>query len=267
VDLAQSLPPAEAARVKHSAGARVAMRPGLSVEYLLARVDHGPLADVRLRQAIALALDRQQLVDELLLGFGLPVPHIVPPIAVGYAPDLRAPARDLAGARRLLAEAGHPDGIDIDLEYRAGRRLEPIRRQLAEAGIRVTLVPRSWETLNQRAAQGVIPLHYAVLVTENADASDVLDTMAHSFEPGRGWGTSNVSGYANPELDGLIEASGLAAKPLERRETLQRCLRIVTADGPFIPLYVPHELYGVREVLLFEPRLDGNVFAVEMRRR
>ncbi len=266
IDLAQALPPAEAARLRGVPGVRVAMREGLSVEYLQPRVDRTPFADLRVRQAISLALDRRRLVDELLLGYGRPAGQIVPPTAVGYDPRLPPPERDLPRARRLLAEAGFPHGIDVDLEYRRGRRLEPVQRQLAAAGIRVRLVPRSWEELNARAEEGSSSFQYAVLVSESADASDVLDGMAHTSEPARGWGTGNVSGYANPELDALIEASGLVAKPRQRLETLQRCLRLLDRDLPFIPLFVPHEIYGVRSDLVFEPRLDGNVLAQEMRR-
>jgi len=267
VDVAQSLPPAEVARVRGATGVRVAMREGLSVEYLQARVDRVPFTDVRVRQAVSLALDRQQLVDHVLLGFGRPTVQIVPPIAVGYSPELTPPRRDVAAARRLLAEAGYRNGIDVDLHYRAGRPLEPIRQQLAEAGIRARLVPLTFDELSDQMEAGAAPFRYAVLVTETADASDVLDSMAHSPEPARGWGLSNFSGYANPELDGWIEQSGLVGAPRDRRDTLQRCLRVLTRDLPFIPLFVPHEIYGVSDDLAFEPRLDGNLLAQEMRRR
>ena len=71
----------------------------------------------------------------------------------------------------------------------------------------------------------------------------------------------------NRHIGSLAEASGEAMRPLERRENLQRCLRILSRDLPFIPLLVPHEIYGVRADLEWQPRLDGNVLAQEMRRR
>src|SRR5581483_10091572 len=185
----------------------------------------------------------------------------------GYAPELQPPARDVAAARKVLAEAGFPDGIDVDLYYRQGRKLELVRQQLAEAGIRAHLRPVSWEELSDRIESGTAPFRYAVLVTDTADASDVLDGMVHTPEPARGWGTGNFSGYSNRELDGWIEESGVVAKPRDRRDMLQRCLRVVTRDLPFVPLFVPHELYGVSDDLVFEPRLDAALLAQEMRRR
>src|SRR4029079_2296867 len=149
----------------------------------------------------------------------------------------------------------------------AGRPLEPIRQQLAEAGIRARLVPLTFDELSEQMEAGAAPFRYAVLVTETADASDVLDSMAHSPEPARGWGLSTFSGYANPELEGWSEQSGVVGSPRDRRDTLQRCLRTLTRDLPFIPLFVPHEIYGVSDDLTFEPRLDGNLLAQEMRRR
>jgi peptide/nickel transport system substrate-binding protein len=264
VELAQALPAAEAAKLEGAAGVRVALREGLAVEYLAARVDRPPLDDPRVRQALSLAVDRQALVDDLLRGYGRPTAQIVPSMAVGYDPALPGAARDVAAARRLLAEAGWPEGVDVELEYRAGRNLEPLRRQAAEAGIRIQLVPRSWDELYERVEAGEATLHYAAVVTETADAADVLDSMAHSRQPDRGWGADNLSGYASRELDALIEQSSLAIEPLERRQILQRCLGILARDLTFIPLLVPHEVYGVRQDLVWEPRLDGNVLAQEM---
>ena len=267
VDVAQALRPEDASSLAGAEGVRVAMREGLAVEFLALRIDRPPLADARVRQALSLAIDRQALVDQLLDGHGRPTLQIVPPTAVGFDPDLAAPRRDPAAARRLLAEAGFAGGIDLDFEYRAGRDVEPLRRQLAEAGIRMHPVGRSWDELIARVDAGKVAAYYAAVVTETADASDVLDSLAHSRQPDRGWGADNSSGYANAELDALIEASGEAMRPLERRENLQRCLRILSRDLPFIPLLVPHEIYGVRADLEWQPRLDGNVLAQEMRRR
>ncbi|HVS02478.1 MAG TPA: ABC transporter substrate-binding protein [Thermoanaerobaculia bacterium] len=264
IDLAQALPPAEVARVEGSGVATVALREGLSVEYLETRSDRPPFDDDRVRRALSLALDREALVRELLHGQGVPAGQLVPPMAVGFAPDLAAPAADPDAARRLLHAAGYPDGLDVELEHRAGRPVEPIARQLEAAGIRVRPVGREWQALYERLIAGETSLAYVGLVVESADASDVLDSMGHSPDPRRGYGDGNYGGYRNPELDELIERSGSEPKPLERRILLQECMRLWTRDAPYIPLYVPHELYGVRRGLSWRPRLDGNLLAAEM---
>ncbi len=265
-DLIAELPSADAERVAAAPGCEVRSAGGLAVAYLQPRLDLHPFTDLRVRRAISLALDRNALVKAMLGGHGAPAGQLVGPKVFGYAPDLQPPRRDLAAARRLLAESGHAAGIDVPIEYRAGQDIEPLRAQLAEAGIRVRPQPRQWNVLYPRLLRGDVGFYYGTWQCSSGDASDLFDNKIHTRDPVRGYGDSNSNRYSNPALDRLIESSGATLNMNQRGRILESAMRMLDADLPLIPLVIPYNLYGVRRGLEWEPRLDFRFHAADVRR-
>jgi len=267
LDVVQEPGPENVERLRATAGCRVLEQESLTVLYLQLKTGRPPLGDLRVRRAIDLALDRSALVRATLRGEGRPVGQMVGRSVFGYAPDIAPPARDLAASRSLLAEAGYPGGIDLDLEFRSGRRAGEIRRQLAEAGIRLRLVERSWSDLYPRLLAHQVDLYLGGILAPSADASDLFDAMVHSRDATLGYGDANFSDYHNSALDALIEESGSTLDMLTRRAQLERSMHLLMQDLVLIPLYVPLNLFGARDDLVWQPRRDGYLLAHEMRRR
>lgn len=266
VDLIEDLPASSAPRLQAAPCCRVASLDSLLVEYLVTRPDRPPFDDPRVRRAVDLALDRRRLVDQVLGGFGAPLGQIVGRNVFGHDPEMLPTERDLDAARTLLVEAGYPDGLDVELELRAGRAHETLVAQLAEAGIRVTVRARPWAEVYARLEAGEVGFYLGGVIAVSADASDIFDSMVHTRDPEHGYGQNNFFGYANPELDALVQSSGVALDMLERRAELRRGLRLLAADRVYLPLYTAHEIYGVRRDLEWEPRGDGFLGVSEMRR-
>jgi len=218
------------------------------------------------RRAVSLALDRQRLVAVLAAGYGTPAGQLVSRNVFGFDPELRAPERDLAAARRLLAAAGYANGFDVELEHRSDLKPEEIARQLGEAGIRVQLRPRHWHELVQRLQQGTARFAYLSLVSDSGEATDVLESTLHSRDPANGLGESNVSPYSNPRLDRLIDEAARTPELDDRRVLLGSCLGMLSEDLPLIPLYERHLIWGVRDGVIWQPRADGRVLAWDLRR-
>jgi len=265
-DLVAELPSQEADRVAAAPGCEVRATGGLAVSYLQPRLDAPPFSDVRVRRAVSLAVDREALVGAMLRGRGAPAGQMVGPKVFGYVPEIRPPRRDLAAARRLLAAAGYPGGLDAVVEYRAGQDLAPLGAQLALAGIRLRLLARPWSELYPRLLAGKVAFYYGTWQCSSGDASDLFDNKVHTRDPARGYGDSNSNGYSNPALDRLIEASGATLDMGERRRILASAMRLLDADLPLIPLAIPYNLYGVRRGLAWAPRLDSRIYAADMRR-
>ena len=265
LDLALGVSPAEAARVRTGACCRVAAEPGVVVEMLRFRVDRPPFSDRRVRRALHLSLDRSVLVERTLRGWGTPAGQLASPGTVGFAPLLRTPARDVAEARRLLAQAGHPRGLSLTLEYREGRHGDEVRRQLAAAGIALTLQPRPWGEVLGRVRSGKTELYYGAFVADTGDAGDILDSAVHT--PDReGLGVDNHSGYSSPEVDRLLYEARNALTLPDRQQALQRAMERVMADLPMVPLVVPYDIYVLRRGIAWAPRLDGRVLAADLAR-
>jgi peptide/nickel transport system substrate-binding protein len=262
VDLAQDVPPGDVERIqKH--GERVASRPSTVVEYLHFRAGDPRFTDIRVRKAVNLALDRKKLVAVSTGGLGRPATQLVGPGIFGYDPSIPATERDLPEARRLLAEAGHPDGLEVTLETRAGRDPTEIARQLEEAGFKVKLEVRPWPELYGRLSRGEVPFYYGGVAAVTADASDVFDSHVHTRAGG--YGNTNYARYSSPEVDRLIEESGTAMQPDVRRGLLQHCMRRLAEDLVFLPLVIREDLYGIRPGVAWEPRPDRMLLGREMK--
>ncbi len=267
IDILNVVDPEQLPAVRAS-GCRIVSRPGLTTYFLMPGLDQAPFSDLRLRQAASLALDRPALVRRTLAGFGSPANQLVSRPVIGFDPSLPPLTRDLERARTLVAEAGYPGGLDVDLEHRVGLRVAQIAEQLAEAGIRASPRPQPWDRMVSRLGARKVPLYFgACTCNSGADASEVFDSMLHSRHPGGGFGDSNDNGYSSPQLDQVIEEAGRSFSLVERRQLLQRCARLAFEDLPIIPVYFADDLFGVRPGIEWEPRLDGRVLAFEVRRQ
>lgn len=270
IDVAQEPGPENATRLEGAPGLKLIEGEGLLVIYLLLRADRAPLADPRVREAIDLAIDRGELVRRLGAGFGAPAGQLVSRNAFGYSADLAPAARDLARARALLAEAGHGGGFDLEIQLRDDRQpiAAALAAQLADAGIRVKLTAEPWSQLFPALRErGPRQAYLGGVLTASADASDVFDGMVHSRDAERGYGDNNYAGYRNPQLDSLIEESSSTLDMLSRRKLLEQCSVRLARDRVYLPLFAPYILYGARQEIDWQPRLDGWILASEVSRR
>ncbi|HJS57543.1 MAG TPA: ABC transporter substrate-binding protein [Vicinamibacteria bacterium] len=264
-DLLLEVEPGQVEAIR-AAGLRVVSSPGPAVDVLGMRTDAPPFRDVRVRRAVSLALDRQALVDRVLLGHGAPAGQLVSRNVFGFDPALAPPARDLTAARRLLAEAGYASGLDVDLETRREREIDELARQLEEAGVRVKPQYHHWHELIDRMARGRVRFAFLSVVSDSGEAGDLFDSTIHTRDTVTGFGDSNESGYSNPALDALIESTGRTARLEERRRILQECMRVTMGDLPLVPVFERNLIWGVGRGIAFEPRADGRVLLRDIRR-
>ena len=228
-----------------------------------------PFRDRRVREAIHVGLDRARLVERLPAP-ALPAWQLVPPFIFGYAPRLPRPVADPARARALLAEAGFPSGFSTTVHARQllADAFEPLRRGLAEIGIRADVRGLSEAEFfaESRDAPG-----FAVALSRfgcpTGDAANFLDVGLHSRSPDPRWGRDNRGGYADPEVDQLVEQAAITLQPGMRRPLLERVMEIAMRDLPWIPLYVDEDVYVFRDDLEWQPRVDNYVIVSEIRRR
>jgi len=266
-DLVTEVGPRSHARAAANPAVRLVTRETLAVDYLQLRADRPPFDDHRVRRAVDLALDRDGLAREMTGGLGAAAGQMVGPNVFGYLPDLLPPARNLGEARSLLAAAGHADGLDVELTYRAGRQVEPLLRQLAEAGIRARPRPIPWQSLYPALQSDVVTFYFGGFACISGDASDLFDSKVHSRNLATGYGSGWSGGLSSPLLDSLIEIAGAASDMGERRRMLAKSMDVLMSESTLLPLYVFHTEYGVRRSLDWRPRLDGYLRLSEMRLR
>lgn len=210
-----------------------------------------PLGDERVRRALALAIDRAALVGKLLHGSQQPASTVTPPGLDGYVPPAGIPT-DFAAARRLLAEAGFPEGKglpQLELLFNTSEN----HRMLAEAvqemwrkelGVEVRLVNQEFKVLLTERRGG----HYQILLSDwvgdYLDATTFLDLW-------RSDSGNNHTGWASPDYDALLFAAARTANSTERAVQLQKAEALMLAAAPIAPLYFN------THVFLLQPSVKG----------
>jgi peptide/nickel transport system substrate-binding protein len=236
-----------------------------------------PLRDARVRQAISVAIDRALIAARVTRGDSVPAGQMVPQGFFGFAPDLTAPRADAAQVRRLLAEAGYPDGFRLTLHCPNDRYLndaktcEAVGQMLSRAGIRTEVRTLPYSVYITRATsggEGGKPEFSAFLLGIGAVSGDSLEPLvavAHAQDKAAGLGANNRSGYANPALDALIGQALHTMAPAPREQAQQRAAQMLAADAGIVPLHHLRAAWAYRDGLAVQPRSDGFTYAGNIR--
>lgn len=227
--------------------------PGSTVYYFLFNVTRKPFDDVRVRKALAMAIDRQELVDGVLKAGEVPTAGFVP--AMGGFHTTRGNAFDLDRARRLLAQAGYPGGRGFPpcaVVYNTSARHRTICEWLQQTwrrglGIDVQLQNLEWNTfLDTKQKTHAFQLARASWLADYPDPSNYLDL----FRTGAG---NNDGRYSNPAFDRLMaRAETLTPGPVRDRTLEQAETLLVDQDQALIPLF-----FYVNKYLLDDRRWGG----------
>jgi len=217
------------------------------------------LGDPRVRRALLLAIDRNDVVARVYRGHGAVASQYVHPVVFGYDPALAPLAFDPERARALLAEAGFADGFSVELAHGSlpPEYVEAIVAGLGRIGVRVTPVRLTLGELVQRARAGRLPLFTYGRACSTGDASELLESTVHTADPDRGFGDENFSGYSDPQTDALIEAADRELDTGARLALLQRAQRRVLDALPVVPLTVRSDFLGLSSRVDVRPRFDG----------
>ncbi len=221
--------------------------PALELVYIGINTTRGPLADARVRQAINYAIDVPRIIERLVGGRGTRANGVIP-IALGGHDSARVPyPYDPAKARQLLAAAGHPNGIDIDLWVSTTpiylRIAETIQAYLDVVGVRAKIVQREAAASRAAARKGETDMILKDWYADYPDAEDFLYPLLHTANRGAG---GNVSFYSNPLFDSLVTASRREGDEAKRNALYRRADSLAFADAPMVFLYFYDELYAVQ---------------------
>ena len=285
IDLMEDVPPDDVARLKANKAVQVFARPADRVVFLQANTGAdtlpllqdkdgkplaaNPLRDLRVRQAISAAIDRNALVERVLSGQGVPTMEIVPESFLGYTPGVIVPKADPAGARKLLAAAGFPDGFKMTLMCTNDRYVNDARicqtlaQMLSRGGITtaVDAIPGSLFMASTRIGKNQAPmLLYAISLSSLRDVAYILALVAHSTDDATGFGDGNRGGFSDPALDRLIEAA-ITRSDAGREAALQEAERATVAQLGIIPMYDEYTIAATRTGITYLPRMDEQLVA------
>ncbi len=221
--------------------------PALELVYIGINTTRGPLTDARVRQAINYAIDVDRIIERLISGRGTRAAGVVPPALGGYDSTRRAYPYDPAKAKQLLAEAGHPNGIDIELWTSLTpiylRIAETIQAYLNKVGIRTKIVQRESAASRGAARKGQTDMILKDWYADYPDAEDFLYPLLHSANKGAG---GNVSFFSNTAFDSIVTASRRELDEAKRNQLYRQADSIAFVEAPMVFLYFYDELYSVQ---------------------
>jgi len=227
---------------------RVVERAGANVSYVVMHTGRKPFDDPRVRLAFALAIDRAAIVEAVFEGGATRAENPLPIGLLGYNDAIPDLPHDPDRARRLLAESGYPDGIEIDLFYmpvarpympQAKRAAEMIRADLRDVGIRAKLDTEEWASYLRHDREG---LYYnAAIVGWSGDNTDPDNYLGIQLTcDGDRPRPDNLARWCDVEFNALIAEAKVVSNP-ERRAVLYRRAQEVFRDAlPWVPLAHSH---------------------------
>jgi peptide/nickel transport system substrate-binding protein len=249
------------------AGLATETNEGSPVMYLNFNVANGPLKDIRVRQAVACAIDRQAIVNAVWRGKARLADTLLPEghWAAAPAASLTRYGHDVGRARVLLEAAGYragKDGVRVRLEMKISMdettRLlaEILQQQLAEAGIALTLRSSEFGTFFSDVSAGRFEMYALRWIGSNEDPDIFRYAYGSDRFPPKG---GNRGHYANARVDALLAAAAGTTDESVRRGEYVEVEKILAEELPGIPLWYPNnEVVHTTRVVGIVPRVDGS---------
>jgi oligopeptide transport system substrate-binding protein len=245
LDFVMVVPPDRAAALQAAGDTRLKVMRGLANEVIVFNTRSGPTADVRVRRALSMLIEREAIARGVIGFPGVEGYSFVPPGVLNYGeaakPDFAGwPAsKRLAEARRLLAAAGYTS--DKPLRLRLGFPNTDLNRKVAvtvgsmwsRAGVKVDLESKESKALFAEIGKADFDAVRTVWVASASDPYAYLERMVSTGSAG----AVNTSGYANPKFDERLEAASREADVQRRAAILRQAEAMALADQPVAPVY------------------------------
>ncbi|MDC1198874.1 ABC transporter substrate-binding protein [bacterium] len=232
------------------------------------KLPSNPLRDIRVRQAIDHAIDRETMVDIVLEGLGKPANQMMPPGFFGSNTSIPMPEHNVEKGKALLAEAGYPDGFEIDLYCTADRLpgdgaiCQGLGQMLSQIGIKTNVNAISKTVYFPAQAR----LEYSMFMngwgTLTGEASYTLGSLAHSNDPDVKLGAFNRIEYYNEKVDELLEFGATELDEAKRRAAYEEAMALTMADKVYISIVQLQTVWAAKAgTVIFAPRFDEDTLA------
>ena len=234
-------------------------------------LDKNPLLDVRVRRAISKAINRPAIAERVMEGQAIPSGQLVSEKLFGHNPALKAEVYDPEGAKKLLAEAGYPNGFNLTIHGPSGRYVndEKIVQAVAQMLTRVGIVSKV-ETApmgpySARASKQEFSFHMVGWGASTGEASSPLRSLLATYNRGKGLGAVNWGRYSNPKVDYLIEQALQQVDDENRAIMLQEATKLAMQDLGIMPIHFQFTIWATKKGVTYAPRTDEYTLAFQFK--
>ena len=262
VELATNMPPSEWDRIEENDGTHLSQGTSNRTMMIFLRSTEGyPTADPKVREALDLAIDNKAITDNLLNGAGTPTITRVAPGNFGFAEDLYDTYNyDVEKAKKLLAEAGYPDGFEMTFHSPKGRYLqdaeiaEMVAGMWSAIGVKANVEFLEWSSFVELRNSGKNKDAYLLALGNSMfDAANALDW--YNYERFKG-----QIDYHNEEVESLLAAAAQNMNPEERAQQYIEAQHLLAEDTAHIVLHQESINVGVSDAIDYTPTMDEIIY-------
>ena len=251
-----SVPAEHAQNLQQNPKLDVIIGPGISTYYVSINTYAKPYDDVRVRQALNYAVNKEALAKAIFYGHATPLQGPVP-ANIQYGTNVGSYPFDLAKAKKLLAEAGHPNGFETELwgfnDSSSTKAMQFIQQQLSQVGIKARITPYDGGQRVQMIENIQKPEDAKVRLTWGSWSSSTGEAdwglrplFSSSAIPPKGM--KNFSYYSNPTFDGLLEQALATTDDRKKASIYKQAQEIIFKDAPWV--------FGVQTQVIFARTKD-----------
>jgi peptide/nickel transport system substrate-binding protein len=283
VDVIDKVSVSDLAKLKKEPGISVFPYPGLRVmllqpsfnpapnQYITDNngkpLDKNPLLDVRVRQALNMAINRKAIADRILQDAATEANQWMPKGTFGYNPDIKDIPNDVEKAKKLLADAGFPEGFKLTMHVPNDRY--PLGPETAQAvaqfwtriGIKTQVEVVPWAVYSGRANKNEFAVSMLAWGNGTGEASYALVNVLATVNPKKGLGASNWGHYSNPEVDAALDQATAEFNEAKREEILRKSAVLVMDDAGVFPLYHYKNIWAAKKGFKVAPMTSDRTVA------
>lgn len=275
VDMVENPPPADMKKLRENPNVKISQAVSNRLIYIhldsftdapvtVSDVPAGknPLKDRKVRQALSQAINRDAIASRIMEGLGQPTADFIPYPMFGTRKDAKIDPYNVEAAKKLLAEAGYPNGFSITLGTPNDRYIndaevaQAVASQWTRIGVKTKVDAVTRNVFFKNRDEFKYSAYLAGWGAGTGEMSDPLRALVATPNRDKGMGTTNKGRYSNPALDAVLEEALSTVDDKKREELLQKGSKIAMDDYALIPLHIEVTPWATRKGLTYRARAD-----------
>jgi peptide/nickel transport system substrate-binding protein len=217
------------------------------------------------------AINRPAIVSRVMESQAVPAGQLLPETFFGTSKNLKPDTFDLAAAKKLLADAGYPNGFGLTIHAPNNRYVndekiaQAVAQMLSRAGIDTKVEAMPSNVFFSRGSKLEFSFMLVGWGSGTGETSSPLKSLLGTFSKEKGWGPSNRGRYSNPKMDAVLDKALMTVDDKARQALLAEASEIGIGDLGIIPIHYQINTWATKKGLTYLARTDENTLAQEVK--
>lgn len=231
-----------------------------------------PFRDARVRRALAIAIDRQSIIDRVIGGYAKPANQLLDKVFFGANQDIQKIPYDPEGAKKLLAEAGYPNGFEMTLASPNDRYVndaqvaQAVAQMWSRIGVKTNVNAMTSSVFFSKRSKHEFGIWLAGWLAQTGEMSSPLRALVATPNKDKGWGSSNQGEFSNAEVDTLIDQALATVDDTKRKALLEEASKKSMDLMAVIPMHSETTPWAMKKEIAYKPRADQFTNAFDIQR-